>query len=223
MNSPQKANNPAPSAPEALEKVRQRRRAGIPVLRLHHNAIRTDDMEATRIFYEDILGMPLVNTMKLPVDPSTGAATPYMHCFFEMGDGGMIAFFLTPHRDKAPLLPQDGFDHHFAVKVASFDQLLEIKKRADERNYPTCGINHNICYSLYMRDPNQMLVEIVADPDNELVINEGAAANARQHYLNWRKGDRSTNEGEYPAVNYPLESSPLEDMARVIPADRKRT
>ena len=129
----------------------------------------------------------------------------------------------TNQKEPDRLFDNEFFDHHFAVKVGSFDQLMEIKKRADERNYPTCGMNHNICYSLYMRDPNQMLVEIVADPDNELAINEGAAATARQHYLMWKNGDRSTNENDYPAVEYPLESSPLEDMARVIPADRKRT
>jgi glyoxylase I family protein len=226
VTSQSKTAQPASTTPgnkeQALQETRARRRANIPIMRLHHNAIRTDDMEATRVFYEDILGMPLVNTMKLPVDPSTGKATPYLHCFFEMGDGGMIAFFLTPHRDKAPLLPQDGFDHHFAVKVASFDQLLEIKKRADARNYPTCGMNHNICYSLYMRDPNQMLVEIVADPDNELEINEGAAATAKQHFLAWKNGDYSTNEAEYPEVTFPLQSSSFDEMARVIPADRKR-
>jgi hypothetical protein len=80
-----------------------------------------------------------------------------------------------------------------------------------------------ICYSLYFRDPNQMLVEIVADPDNELLINEAAAAAARQHYLAWNRGDRSTNEAEYPAVTYPLDTSSLEELARVIPADRVRS
>ena len=29
-------------------------------MRLHHNAFLTDDQEATRKFYEDVIGMPLV-------------------------------------------------------------------------------------------------------------------------------------------------------------------
>jgi len=206
---------------EELQETRARRRANIPVARLHHHAIRTNDMEATRAFYEDVLGMPLVNTMILPVDPSTGKPTPYVHCFFEMGDGGLIAFFLTPHRDKAPLLPQDGFDHHLAIKAASFDDLLKIKERAEANNHRTCGINHGICFSLYMRDPNQMLVEIVADPENELEMNERYAARAKQDWAGWMNGDRSTNEDDYSAVFYPLETSSLEEMARVIPPDRK--
>jgi glyoxylase I family protein len=205
---------------EQLLKVREQRRSAIPIMRLHHNAIRTDDMEATRQFYEDILGLPLVHTMKMAIDPTTGKATPYLHCFFEMGDGGMIAFFLTPHRDKAPVTPQDAFDHHFAVKVASFDQLIAIKQRFDERKYPNCGINHGFCYSLYVRDPNRMLVEIVADPDHELELNEEYAAKAHADWQSWKNGDFSSNEGDHALVAYPLPTSSVEEMNRVLPADR---
>ena len=36
--------------------------AGHLPMRLHHNAYVTRDMEATRHFYEDLIGMPLVAT-----------------------------------------------------------------------------------------------------------------------------------------------------------------
>jgi catechol 2,3-dioxygenase-like lactoylglutathione lyase family enzyme len=205
---------------EQLQEIRELRRAKTPILRLHHNAIRTNDMEATREFYEDILGLPMVHTMKMAGDPTTGKPTPYLHCFFEMADGGMIAFFLTPHRDTAPLTPQDAFDHHLAIKVASFDDLLEIKKRFEERKYPTCGINHGFCFSLYVRDPNRMLVEIVADPEQELEMNERYAARAKRDWLSWKNGDFSSNEDDYSNVSYPLETSSIEEMNRVLPAER---
>jgi glyoxylase I family protein len=205
---------------DELQGIRDRRRAGIPILRLHHHAIRTDDMEATRVFYEDILELPMVHTMKMAIDPTNGKPTPYVHCFFEMADGAAIAFFLTPHRDKAPLTPQDAFDHHFAVKVASFEQLSSIRKRFDERKYPNCGINHGFCYSLYVRDPNNMLVEIVADPADELEMNERYAAEAHQEWLSWKSGDKSHNEEDYSSVFYPWPSSSVEEMNRVLPADR---
>ena len=35
---------------------------GIPAFRLHHHAYVVDDQEATRAFYEDLLGFPLVAT-----------------------------------------------------------------------------------------------------------------------------------------------------------------
>jgi glyoxylase I family protein len=215
----------APTQPDVdphkrLQAVREHRRAKNRIARLHHNAIRTDDMEATRHFYEDMLGLPLVSTLKMGHDATTGKPTPYLHCFFEMGDGSMIAFFLIPHRDKAPPMPQDAFDHHLAVKVASFDDLIEIKQQFEAHNYPTCGINHGFCYSLYVRDPNKMMVEIVADPPNELEINEGFAAAARADWLSWQSGDRSSNQDNQPATRYPLPTSSVEEMQRVMPADR---
>jgi glyoxylase I family protein len=203
-----------------LQRVREKRRAGIAILRLHHHAIRTDDMEATRVFYEDILQLPMVHTMKMAVDPTNGKPTPYLHCFFEMADGAAIAFFLTPHRDKAPLTPQDAFDHHFAVKVGSFEQLSSIRNRFEARKYPTAGINHGFCYSLYVRDPNNMLVEIVADPIEELEMNERYAAEAHKEWQNWNSGDHSHNEEDYSSVYYPWESSSVEELNRVLPADR---
>jgi catechol 2,3-dioxygenase-like lactoylglutathione lyase family enzyme len=56
------------------------------------NAVRTDDMEATRRFYEDVLGMPMVAAMKESMDSTNGRKTPFLHCFFEIGDGGSLAF-----------------------------------------------------------------------------------------------------------------------------------
>jgi glyoxylase I family protein len=205
---------------QRLKDIREKRQASIPIMRLHHSALRTDDMEATRQFYEDILGLPLVHTMKMAVDPTTGKATPFLHCFFEMADGSMIAFFYVPSREKAPITPQDAFDYHFAIKVASFDQLIAIKKRFDERNYPTAGINHGFCYSLYTRDPNKTLIEIVADPEEELEINEGYAANAKKDWLSWKSGDFSSNEDDHSSVEYPLPMSSVEEMSRVLPAKR---
>jgi glyoxylase I family protein len=205
---------------EDLQKIRDERRASIPILRSHHFAIRTDDMEATRVFYEDLLQLPMVHTMKNAIDPTTGKPTPYLHCFFEMADGGCLAFFLIPHRDKAPLTPQDAFDHHFAVKVASFDHLTAIRKRLDERKLPNCGINHGFCYSVYVRDPNNMLVELVVDPTKELEMNEKYAAEAHKDLQSWLEGDYSSNDDDYSSVFYPWPMSSVEEMNRVLPAER---
>jgi glyoxylase I family protein len=104
--------------------------------------------------------------------------------------------FLIPHRDKAPTTPQDAFDHHFAIKAASFGDLIAIKNRFEERKYPTCVINRGFCYSLYVRDPNNMMVA-------------------------WKNGDFSANQDEDPTVEYPLPTSTIEEMARVMPAGSK--
>ena len=60
--------------------------------RLHHTAYVAKDLEATRRFYEDIIGMPLVATW-CEVDELFGAERVYCHLFFELADGGALAFF----------------------------------------------------------------------------------------------------------------------------------
>ena len=76
-----------------LEATRALRRRRNKIRRLHHHAVRTDDMEATRRFYEDLLGMPMVAALKASLDHGTGGEEPFLHCFFEMGDGSCLAFF----------------------------------------------------------------------------------------------------------------------------------
>ncbi len=49
--------------------------------RLHHTAYVAKDLEATRKFYEDIIGLPLVQTW-CEVDELFGAERVYCHLFF---------------------------------------------------------------------------------------------------------------------------------------------
>src|ERR1700742_4474334 len=60
---------------------------------LYHFSYPCRDGEETRKFYEDVLGLPLVNCMLSDRVPSTGEEKPYAHFFFEMADGSYMAFF----------------------------------------------------------------------------------------------------------------------------------
>ena len=53
--------------------------------RLHHNAWTTRDMAATRAFYEDVIGLPLVATW-CEQETLLGKARTYCHAFFAIGD-----------------------------------------------------------------------------------------------------------------------------------------
>jgi catechol 2,3-dioxygenase-like lactoylglutathione lyase family enzyme len=112
-----------------LKAVRNARRSRNRVRRLHHHAVRTDDMETTRRFYEDILGLPMVVAMKESLDRIGGEAVPFLHCFFELGDGGLLAFFQFPLEAYGPAdkLPRDPIDHHIAVAVAEFSDIEAVK------------------------------------------------------------------------------------------------
>jgi len=54
--------------------------------RLHHTAYVTKDQEATRAFYEDVLGFPLLATWS-EADELFGALRVYCHTFFGLADG----------------------------------------------------------------------------------------------------------------------------------------
>ena len=60
--------------------------------RLHHTAYVTKDLEATRAFYEDVLGFPLMATY-CEKDELFGKERTYCHVFFELADGSALAFF----------------------------------------------------------------------------------------------------------------------------------
>jgi catechol 2,3-dioxygenase-like lactoylglutathione lyase family enzyme len=201
-----------------LNARRVARRGDNKIRRLHHHAVRTDDMEATRRFYEDLIGMPMVAAMKeSAADRRTGRETPFLHCFFEMGDGSSLAFFefLPEAYGPANKLPRDGIDHHIAMSVPEFDDILRLKAKLDAAGLSNCGINHGFCYSLYVRDPNGMLVEFVGDAPNELETNEAAAASAHDTLARWRDKDYSRIASEPVRVDYPLPTSPVEEIEAV--------
>src|SRR3546814_15392382 len=63
---------------------------------IHHAAYRCRDAEQTRWFYEDVLGFPLAMTLVADIVPGLRKRVPFMHLFFELGNGEYIAFFDQP-------------------------------------------------------------------------------------------------------------------------------
>jgi glyoxylase I family protein len=217
------ADSTAPAALARLQAVRDTRRGRNRIRRLHHHALRTDDMAATRRFYEDLLGMPLVSAHKEGLASADGRTAPFLHCFFEMGDGGCLAFFqfLPEDRGPAPKLPQDGADHHLAMSVGTFGDIVRLREKFEAIGAPSCGIDHGFCYSLYVRDPNGMMVEFVSDAADELAQNEASAASAHDAFATWAEGDHAPNNIRRGTANFPLPTSPLKDILKVISADRE--
>ena len=87
--------------------------------RLHHTAYVSKDLEATRKFYEEIIGLPLLATW-CEKDMLFGAERTYAHCFFGLGDGGALAFFqFADPGDQEQFGPQMPFSpfHHIALNV----------------------------------------------------------------------------------------------------------
>jgi catechol 2,3-dioxygenase-like lactoylglutathione lyase family enzyme len=154
-----------------------------PVLTgVHHGAFRCRDAEETRQFYEDVLGLPLKAALVFEKEPGTGRPMPYMHLFFGLADGNYVAFFDVPegaHEGKFKI--KGGFDLHFAMEVASADDLTAFQKRLNDASVPNFGpIDHHFVHSIYFWDPNGIQVEITCrDPKHDAIMlaeAEGAKA-----------------------------------------------
>ena len=74
--------------------------------RLHHAAWVTRDMEMTRQFYEDVIGIPLVATWA-EKNPNTGVE--YCHTFFEFEDGGARPIRMFERQDATRHQRQAGY------------------------------------------------------------------------------------------------------------------
>tara|TARA_R110000782_G_scaffold72866_2_gene145724 strand:- start:1009 stop:1560 length:552 start_codon:yes stop_codon:yes gene_type:complete len=132
---------------------------------VHHVAYRCKDAKETVEFYHDVLGMDFQLAIAEDHVPSTGAYDPYMHIFLDAGNGNVLAFFELPEQ------PDMGRDEntpqwvqHIAFKVATMDDLLAAKARAEAHGLDVIGpTNHGIFRSIYFFDPNGHRLELACN------------------------------------------------------------
>jgi catechol 2,3-dioxygenase-like lactoylglutathione lyase family enzyme len=134
----------------------------VPVRGLHHFAYRCRDAEETRQFYEDILGLPLAHIIQEDRVPSTGEYCPYVHIFFEMGDGSFIAFFdLGDDLASEPSPNTPAWVNHLALNVGSVADLVQAKQRLEAAGVEVVGVtDHGFIQSIYFFDPNGIRLEL---------------------------------------------------------------
>jgi catechol 2,3-dioxygenase-like lactoylglutathione lyase family enzyme len=165
--------------------------------RLHHNAYVTKDQEATRAFYEDLIGLPLVATWS-EADELFGAERVYCHTFFGLGDGSALAFFQFANKED-----QDLFDpqltpspfRHIALRVTA-DVQQQIHDRLTASGWKPDGtyvLEHGYCRSLYTEDPNGLLLEFTVDVPNADRIAADRRADAHETLKRWLGGDHTSN------------------------------
>jgi glyoxylase I family protein len=165
--------------------------------RLHHTAYVTKDQEATRAFYEDILGFPLLATWS-EADELFGAVRVYCHTFFGLADGSALAFFqFADEADQElfdPALAPSPF-RHIAMKVdATGQEAMEARQRtANWKPEQTYVLEHGYCRSLYTEDPNGMLLEFTLDVPEADDIARERAADAHETLRRWLAGDHTSN------------------------------
>lgn len=165
--------------------------------RLHHTAYVSKDLEATRRFYEDVIGLPLMAAW-CESDELFGAERTYCHLFFGLGDGGALAFFQFARKEDqalfGPSMPPTPF-HHIALKVDA-DVQGEIEQRLRTSGFQEPQIyvlEHGYCRSLYATDPDGMIVEFTVDHPDVEQINATRRADAHAELKRWITGDLHSN------------------------------
>ena len=127
---------------------------------LHHNAYRCRDSEETRAFYEDFLGLKLVEAFEIKTT-KTGRDTGVLHSFYQMGDGSFLAFFEAPAQ-PFEFKEQHDFDLHIALEV-DYAELEAMFAKGKAAGIETRGIaDHGFVHSIYFRDPNGYVIELTA-------------------------------------------------------------
>jgi glyoxylase I family protein len=165
--------------------------------RLHHTAYVVKDLEATRHFYEDVLGFPLVATW-CEQEELFGSERTYCHCFFALADGSALAFFqFADANDDAefgPPLPSSPF-RHIALNVDTATQ-AELERRIAAAGFvepQTYILEHGYCRSVYVVDPDGMIVEFTLDAANADQINALRLKDAHAELKRWLGGDHRPN------------------------------
>ena len=125
---------------------------------VHHLALVTTDMDATVRFYHGVLDARLVLTLATPA---------FRHYFFELAQGGTLAFF---EYSGAPLetfakpagvpYPQASQFDHLSLGLADEDALLRLRDRLKRHNCEvTDVVDHGLLRSIYFNDPNGIALE----------------------------------------------------------------
>jgi glyoxylase I family protein len=152
--------------------------------RLHHTAYVTKDQEATRAFYEDVLGFPLIATWS-EVDELFGAERVYCHTFFQFANKEDQDLF------DPPLTPSPF--RHIALKVDAEEQ-ADLERRLEAAKWEgSFVLEHGYCRSLYAHDPNGMLVEFTVDAPEAAQINADRRLDAHDTLKRWLAGDHTSN------------------------------
>jgi catechol 2,3-dioxygenase-like lactoylglutathione lyase family enzyme len=137
----------------------------MPLHGVSHIGLSTLDLDATRTFYEDVLGFRLVTTEQ--IDFEEGGCI--RHAFFDCGDGQLLAFMEPRGIKGLPAQYDTGINHglglpdmfyHFAFNGGSVEELHARRAELIAKGVKVTPIvNHEWALSIYFKDPNGLLLE----------------------------------------------------------------
>ncbi len=138
---------------------------------LHHAAYTTRDTEATYDFYSNKLGMRLLRT-----ENHLQGDGYFRHFFFAMGNGEAIAFFEVNgvgeeadyKTDITTSLGLPQWSNHIAFKLDTLEELdSKIEQLQANGLDEMLKLDHGWCTSVYLNDPNGIMVEFCVTTDGK--------------------------------------------------------
>ena len=162
--------------------------------RLHHIAYVVRDQEATRQFYEDVLGLPLVATWSEvgPFPGFEGRMLEYCHTFYALPDGSALSFFAFADHDAYKAMRNRNGIAHVALHATSEEQ-AQMRRRLEEAGYEPQYIDHGYVQSLYTTDPDGLTVGFTAEPPDADEVARWQRASAHVTLGRWLAGDHTPN------------------------------
>jgi glyoxylase I family protein len=124
---------------------------------VHHLAMICSDVERTIDFYQDLLGFPLVEVIENRDYPGS------THFFLDIGHENLLAFFDFPGLDLPTAVETFGSVQHVAISVDQ-SHLDGVRRRLDEAGISYLGPDRGLTDSLYVRDPDGIQIELLAQP-----------------------------------------------------------
>lgn len=167
--------------------------------RLHHNAFVVKDQRETRRFYEGLIGLDLMATWT-EKDLLFGAERVYCHTFYGLADGSALAFFqfaeASDYEEFGPKMRPSPFIH-IALKISADDQQA-IVGRLEAAGWEHYVLEHGYCRSLYVTDPDGLLLEFTVDHPDVDSISAERRRMASADLERWLSGDHSSNNTYRP-------------------------
>lgn len=165
--------------------------------RMHHYEWVTADQEATRRFYEDVIGLPLVCVWTEEV-PRDGRTLSYVHSQYAMGDGSVLSFFsFADAADQLALSatqPGSPFVKMALLVDGASQDAIETRLLAEPATASeTFRRDHGYCRSLYTRDPNGLVVEFTVDTSEGRAVAADKSRHAHADLRRWIAGDHTPN------------------------------
>jgi glyoxylase I family protein len=123
---------------------------------IHHAALICSDVETTIEFYQGLLGFPLVEVVENRDYPGS------THFFFDLGNDTLLGFFDFPGLGLEPAPEGFGNVQHIAISVPP-EVHTTLRAKLDEKGIPYDGPPRGIEESIYLRDPDGVGIELLAD------------------------------------------------------------